>query len=66
MDKYEKLSLIDFKAKLHEIDAECDVGLIVKFMQAKSINDLTRDFISLAAHKSFLDFKYIVTTLNVL
>ena len=66
MDKYEKLSLVDFETKLHEIDTECDVTLIVKFMQAKSIEDLSGSFISLAAHQSFLDFKRIVTTLSTL
>ena len=66
MDKYEKLSLTDFKKKLHEIDAECDVTLIVKFMQAKSIEDLSCSFISLAAHPSFIAFKDIVTTLTEL
>ncbi len=66
MDKYEKLSLAEFEKKLHEIDTESDVTLITKFMKARTIDDLARDFISLAANSSFLDFKYIVTTLHSL
>ncbi|MCH8518659.1 histidine--tRNA ligase [Candidatus Gracilibacteria bacterium] len=66
MDKYEKLSISEFELKLHQIDPECDVSLIQRFMQAKSIEDLSRDFISLAVHVSFQNFKYIISSLREL
>lgn len=64
MDKYEKLPASEFESKLLEIDPECDFALIVKFMQAQSIEDLSRDFIILAGNSSFQDFKYIITILR--
>jgi len=66
MDKYEKLSFSDFCTKLAEIDPECDVWLIEKFMQASSIEDLSRDFIALAGTESFQDFRFIISTLREL
>lgn len=66
MDKYEKLSWEDFQVKLRGIDVECDPQLIQKFMQAQSIEDLSRDFILLAWTSSFQDFKYIISSLREL
>lgn len=66
MDKYEKLSKGDFEKLLHEIDATANMTFVEQFMEARSVEDLQKHFITLAGSESFREFEEIITTLKQL
>ena len=66
MDKYEKLSKGDFEKLLHEIDAKAEMNLIQLFMNARTVEDLQTNFLTLAGSESFREFEEIITTLKQL
>jgi hypothetical protein len=66
MDKYEKLSKADFEKLLHEIDEQAEITLVEQFMDARSIEDLQKSFLTLANSESFQEFEEIIVTLKKL
>ena len=66
MDKYEKLSKADFEKLLHEIDATANMTFVEQFMEARSVEDLQKHFITLTGSESFREFEEIITTLKQL
>lgn len=66
MDKYEKLSKVDFEKLLHEIDEKAEMKLVEQFMDARSIEDLQKSFLTLAGSESFREFEEIITSLKQL
>ena len=61
-----KLSKEDFTAALAEIDAQVEVSLLEQFMKAKNIEDLQKNFLTLAQGESLQEFETIVFALREL